>query len=59
MTLRTAIRLFPQPWISGNVTFQDWLLACRVIEEAIARDEANEAKGGRPRKVTRAATEPR
>ncbi len=50
MTLRTAIRLFPQPWISGNVTFQDWLLACRVIEEAIARDEANGAKDGRPRK---------
>jgi hypothetical protein len=53
MTLRTAIRLFPRPWIDGEVTFREWMLACAVIQEAIARDEANEAngaKGGRPRK---------
>jgi hypothetical protein len=39
MTLRRAIRLFPRPWIDGEVTFKDWLLACAVIQAAIARDE--------------------
>jgi len=39
MTLRRAVRLFPRPWIDGDVTFQEWLLACAVIQAAIARDE--------------------
>ena len=40
MTLKRAIALFPRPWIDGNVTVRDWLLAGAVIEAAIAKDEA-------------------
>jgi hypothetical protein len=40
MTLRRAIALFPRPWIDGNVTFQEWLLAGAVIDAAITKDEA-------------------
>lgn len=39
MTLRRAIHCFPRPWIDGDVTFQEWLLAGAVIIAAIARDE--------------------
>lgn len=42
MTLRRAICLLPRPWIDGSVTFKDWLLACAVIEAAIAKDETGE-----------------
>ena len=39
MTLRKAIRLFLQPWTTGDATFQEWMLACDVILAAIAKDE--------------------
>lgn len=39
MTLRRAIALFARPWINGNVTFADWILACSVIDAAIADSE--------------------
>jgi hypothetical protein len=35
MTLREAVRLFARPWIDGNVTVKEWLLACTVLQEAI------------------------
>ncbi len=38
--LRRAIRLFARPWIDGDATFDEWLIACAVIEAAIVRDEA-------------------
>lgn len=44
MTLRRAIALFPRPWIDGNVTVQEWLLAGVVIQAAIAKDEAASRK---------------
>lgn len=40
MTLRQAMRVFPRPWIDGNVTFKEWLLAAAVLEAVIAKDEA-------------------
>lgn len=47
MTLRRAIRLFVGAWLPWELdqkpTFQEWLLACSVIEAAIARDEARPA----------------
>jgi hypothetical protein len=39
MTLKRAIQLFPRPWINGNVTFEEWIKACDVIEEAIKKDK--------------------
>ena len=48
MTLGEAIRLYPRPWIDGDVSIHEWILAGSVIQAAIARDEgladANKAK---------------
>lgn len=40
MTLRRAVALFPRPWIDGDVTIQEWLLAGAVLMAAIERAEA-------------------
>lgn len=40
MTLRRAIRLFTRAWIDGEATFNEWLIAAAVIQDAIAKDEA-------------------
>ena len=40
MTLRRAVSLFPRPWIDGTATFDEWLLACAVIQAAIAKLDA-------------------
>lgn len=40
MTLREAVRRFPRPWIDGDVGFHEWILACTVLQAAIAMDEA-------------------
>lgn len=42
MTLRRALFLFARPWIDGDVTMREWLLACAVIEAAIGREESQQ-----------------
>lgn len=72
MTLRRAVSLLLRPWLMGcgEVTFQEWLLAAAVIEDACIREERvrrRKNKSDVPRKnfsvrgtkeVSEAATEP-
>ena len=39
MTLKRAIRTLIRPWTDGGATFQEWCLACEVIDDAVRRDE--------------------
>jgi hypothetical protein len=49
VTLRRAVRLFVRAWTPHPVaTFEEWLLAAAVIEDAIARDEQDRVKAARP-----------
>lgn len=47
MTLRRAIRLFMGAWMpwpdEDKPTFQEWLLACAVIDAAIELDGAGKS----------------
>jgi hypothetical protein len=40
MTLRQAISTLIAPWTTGAATFQEWELACLVIQAAMERDDA-------------------
>ena len=44
MTLRRAVGVFLRPWTDGGATFQEWLLACAVINDAVLRDEQQRRK---------------